>query len=138
MTGGQLETILYNALKAMDLPINGEVYYSGMRPTQNGNDPNKEDIVVRSLTGDNKQVQKGSCLINVYVPDITVASGAVLKDKRRTDTLEQWAATLPKALTRATGILFRPSGMITTLKEPDIKEHFVSLKMDFKLLNEHY
>ena len=116
MTGGQLETILYNALKAMDLPINGEVYYSGMRPTQNGNDPNKEDIVVRSLTGDNKQVQKGSCLINVYVPDITVASGAVLKDKRRTDTLEQWA----------------------TLKEPDIKEHFVSLKMDFKLLNEHY
>lgn len=138
MTGGQLETILYNALKAMDLPINGEVYYSGMRPTQNGNDPNKEDIVVRSLTGDNKQVQKGSCLINVYVPDITVASGAVLKDKRRTDTLEQWVATLPKALTRATGILFRPSGMITTLKEPDIKEHFVSLKMDFKLLNEHY
>lgn len=138
MTGGQLETILYNALKAMDLPINGEVYYSGMRPTQNGNDPNKEDIVVRSLTGDNKQVQKGSCLINVYVPDITVASGAVLKDKRRTDTLEQWAATLPKALTKATGILFRPSGMITTLKEPDIKEHFVSLKMDFKLLNEHY
>ena len=138
MTGGQLETILYNALKAMDLPINGEVYYSGMRPTQNGNDPNKEDIVVRSLTGDNKQVQKGSCLINVYVPDITVASGAVLKDKRRTDTLEQWATTLPTVLTRATGILFRPSGMITTLKEPDIKEHFVSLKMDFKLLNEHY
>ncbi len=138
MTGGQLETILYNALKAMDLPINGEVYYSGMRPTQNGNDQNKEDIVVRSLTGDNKQVQKGSCLVNIYVPDITVASGAVLKDKRRTDTLEQWATTLPKALTRATGILFRPSGMITTLKEPDIKEHFVSLKMDFKLLNEHY
>ena len=138
MTGGQLETILYNALKTMVLPINGEVYYSGMRPTQNGNDPNKEDIVVRSLTGDNKQVQKGSCLVNVYVPDITVASGAVLKDKRRTDALEQWATTLPKALTRATGILFRPSGMITTLKEPDIKEHFVSLKMDFKLLNEHY
>ena len=109
-----------------------------MRPTQNGNDQNKEDIVVRSLTGDNKQVQKGSCLINVYVPDITVASGAVLKDKRRTDTLEQWATTLPTVLTRATGILFRPSGMITTLKEPDIKEHFVSLKMDFKLLNEHY
>lgn len=138
MTGGQLETILYNALKAMVLPINGEVYYSGMRPTQNGNDPNKEDIVVRSLTGDNKQVQKGSCLVNVYVPDITVASGAVLKDKRRTDTLEQWATTLPTVLTKATGILFRPSGMITTLKEPDIKEHFVSLKMDFKLLNEHY
>ena len=45
---------------------------------------------------------------------------------------------LPTVLTRATGILFRPSGMITTLKEPDIKEHFVSLKMDFKLLNEHY
>ena len=138
MTGGQLETILYNALKTMVLPINGEVYYSGMRPTQNGNDQNKEDIVVRSLTGDNKQVQKGSCLVNVYVPDITVASGAVLKDKRRTDALEQWAATLPTVFTKATGILFRPSGMITTLKEPDIKEHFVSLKMDFKLLNEHY
>ena len=138
MTGGEIEKVLYQCVKAMDLPVTGEVYYKGMRPLQNGDDPGKEDIVVAVLTGTAGQIQKGSCVVNVYVPDTQVASGAFLWNKRRTDEIERWLASLPRELTRMSGILFKPSGMIATLAEEKVKEHFVSLKMDFKLLNADY
>ena len=138
MTGGEMEKVLYQGVKAMDYPVTGEVYYRGTRPLQNGDDPGKEDIVVSVLTGTADQVQKGSCLVNVYVPDVMVASGAWMKDKRRTNFMELWLAGVPKKLTAISGILFRPSAMIVTLKHEGLKEHFVTLKMDFKLLNENY
>lgn len=138
MTGGEITKVLYQCVKAMDLPVTGEVYYKGMRPLQNGDDPGKEDIVVAVLTGTAGQIQKGSCVVNVYVPDTQVASGAFLWNKRRTDEIERWLAALPRELTRRSGILFKPSGMIATLAEEKVKEHFVSLKMDFKLLNADY
>lgn len=138
MTGGEIEKVLYQCVKAMDLPVTGEVYYKGMRPLQNGDDPGKEDIVVAVLAGTAGQIQKGSCVVNVYVPDTQVASGAFLWNKRRTDEIERWLAALPRELTRRSGILFKPSGMIATLAEEKVKEHFVSLKMDFKLLNADY
>ena len=138
MTGGEIEKVLYQCVKAIGLPVSGEVYYRGMRPLQNGDDQGKEDIVVAVLTGTADQVQKGSCLVNVYVPDVLVPSGAYLKDKRRTDDVERWLADVPRELTRRSGILFRPSGMILTLEEDGLKEHFVSLKMDYKLLNTDY
>lgn len=138
MTGGEITKVLYQCVKAMDLPVTGEVYYKGMRPLQNGDDPGKEDIVVAVLTGTAGQIQKGSCVVNVYVPDTQVASGAFLWNKRRTDEIERWLASLPRELTRMSGILFKSSGMIATLAEEKVKEHFVSLKMDFKLLNADY
>lgn len=138
MTGGEITKVLYQCVKAIDLPVTGEVYYKGMRPLQNGDDPGKEDIVVAVLTGTAGQIQKGSCVVNVYVPDTQVASGAFLWNKRRTDEIERWLAALPRELTRRSGILFKPSGMIATLAEEKVKEHFVSLKMDFKLLNADY
>ena len=138
MTGGEITKVLYQCVKAMDLPVTGEVYYKGMRPLQNGDDPGNEDIVVAVLTGTAGQIQKGSCVVNVYVPDTQVASGAFLWNKRRTDEIERWLAALPRELTRMSGILFKPSGMIATLAEEKVKEHFVSLKMDFKLLNADY
>ena len=138
MTAGEIAKVLYECVKAMDLPVTGEVYYKGMRPLQNGDDPGKEDIVVAVLTGTAGQIQKGSCVVNVYVPDTQVASGAFLWNKRRTDEIERWLASIPREVTRRSGILFKPSGMIATLAEEKVKEHFVSLKMDFKLLNADY
>lgn len=138
MTGGEITKVLYQCVKAMDLPVTGEVYYKGMRPLQNGDDPGKEDIVVAVLAGTAGQIQKGSCVVNVYVPDTQVASGAFLWNKRRTDEIERWLASIPREVTRRSGILFKPSGMIATLAEEKVKEHFVSLKMDFKLLNADY
>lgn len=151
MTGGEIEKFLYEGMKALvdadkasDCPkvspaLSGGVYYRGMRPMQNEQgETDKEDIVVAVITGNSRQMQSGSCVVNFYVPDTVTASGARMRNKGRTDQLEKWAETLPKLLTRRGDIYFVKSGMVTTLKEENISEHFVSLKMDFTLLNEHF
>lgn len=151
MTGGEIETFLYdgmNALVASDQAsespmvspaLSGGVYYRGMRPMQNEQGVvGKEDIVVAVITGNSKQLQKGSCVVNIYIPDTRTASGAWMRTKGRTDAVEAWAETLPKLLSRRGDILFEKSGMVMTLQEEATHEHFVSLKMDFTLLNESF
>ena len=151
MTGGEIETFLYDGMKALavsdqasDSPmvspaLSGGVYYRGMRPMQNEQgETGKEDIVVAVITGNAKQFQKGSCVVNVYIPDTHTASGAWMRTKNRTDAVEAWAETLPKLLSRRGDILFEKSGMVMTLQEEATHEHFVSLKMDFTLLNENF
>lgn len=151
MTGGDIEKFLYEGMKAiissdsassapMVAPaLSGSVYYRGMRPMQNEQGAvKKEDTVVAVITGNAKQLQKGSCVVNIYVPDTQTASGAWMRTKGRTDTVEAWANTLPKQLSRRGDILFEKSGMVMTLQEEATHEHFVSLKMDFTLLNESF
>lgn len=150
MTGGEIETFLYDGMKALvasdqasESPmvspaLSGGVYYRGMRPMQNEQgETGKEDIVVAVITGNAKQFQNGSCVVNVYIPDTHTASGAWMRTKSRTDAVEAWAETLPKQLSRCGDILFEKSGMVLTLQEEALHEHFVSLKMDFYLLNEN-
>ena len=151
MTGGEIEQFLYEGMKALiasdkaaatpivSPALSGGVYYRGTRPVQReqgGTDA--EDVVVAVIAGNDRQVQKGSCVVNIYVPDITVQSGAHMKDKSRTDMVEAWAKTLPPLLTRRGDIYFSASSMVMTLAEESIHQHFVSLKMDFRLLNENF
>lgn len=151
MTGGKLETILRDSIIALltedqastsphIVPaLTGGVYFRGMRPMQN--EPgiaNKEDAVVAVISGNEKQFQSGSCVVNIYVPDTKTASGAYMRTKGRTDQIEEWAVKVPKLLSRRGDILFEKSGMVITIKEEGINEHFVSLKMDFTLLNENF
>lgn len=150
MTGGEIETYLFDGMreiiaadKASLYPmvspeLSGSVYYRGTRPLQNEEGATaKEDVVVAVIAGNDRQIQKGSCVVNVYVPDTVVASGAHMKNKSRTDMLEAWAKTLPLLLSRRGDVTFSRSSMVLTLPEDSIKQHFVSLKMDFKLLNEN-
>lgn len=151
MTGGEIERFLFESMRALvasdreaESPmvspaLSGDVYYRGMRPMQNEQGAaNREDIVVAVLAGNEKQFQKGSCVVNIYIPDIRTASGAEMRDKGRTDSVEAWAKTLPKQLSRRGDILFEKSGIVMTLQEEALHEHFVSLKMDFTLLNESF
>ena len=151
MTGCEIENFLYEGMKAIiasdrasDSPVvnpalSGGVYYRGTRPLQReqgGTD--REDIVVACTDGDEHQIQKGVCVVDIYVPDITVASGAHMRNKQRTDMLESWAKTLPSLLTRSGDIYFTRSSMVLTRSEDAIHQHYVSLKMDFRLLNNDY
>lgn len=151
MTGGEIERFLFESMRALVVSdreaespmvspaLSGDVYYRGMRPVQNEQGAaNREDIVVAVLAGNEKQFQKGSCVVNIYIPDIRTASGAEMRDKGRTDSVEAWAKTLPKQLSRRGDILFEKSGIVMTLQEEALHEHFVSLKMDFTLLNESF
>lgn len=138
MTAGQIERHLYETIKALNPPVSGEVYYRGMRPEQTPPlGTGKEDIVVAVITGDNGHLQKGSCVVNAYVPDILVSSGAYLRDKARTDEIEAWLDTLPDQLSKSE-IIFTKSSIILTLPEEQLRQHFVSLKLDFTTLNENY
>lgn len=134
MTGGEVETYLYNGVKTLEPPITGKVYYRGMRPLQNDKDSDKEDCVVAVTTGTGLQVERGTCVVNVYVPDIRVPSGAYMRDKGRCDIIEKWLDGVPRRLTAMGDVFFERQSLILTLEEPALREHFVSLKMDFRLL----
>ena len=151
MTGGEIENFLYEGMKAIIASdrasaspvvrpaLSGKVYYRGTRPLQreqSGTD--REDVVVACTEGDDHQIQKGECVVDIYVPDITVASGAHMKNKSRTDQLEAWAKTLPSLLTRRGDIYFTRSAMVLTRPEEAIRQHYVSLRMEFRLLNNDY
>lgn len=138
MTCEQLETLLYERVKAANLPISGGVYYRGTRPMQNENDEHKEDCVVAVLTGTGGELAKGTCLVNVYIPDIRTNGGRYLKNRTRCEEISELLDVLPMTIRKDCAVYFSRSEMILTEEEPDLKEHFVSLKMDFKLIQENY
>ena len=50
--------------------VSGKVYRKGMRPPES----DKEDIVVKFLSGVDEQVHSGIVVLNIYVPYISVLS----------------------------------------------------------------
>ena len=136
MTGGEVENILRERIIKAEPPISGGVYFKEMR-TRHDNTGGLEDCEVMVLTGKGLDKLEGTCVVNIYVPDTLTASGLYLRSKRRTDALEKWLETLPQTI-RDGSIYFTRDGLITTIKEPDTKEHFVSLKMRFKVIEENF
>jgi len=150
MTGSEILEILYNGVKALlaadreseqpviTPPLSGQLYRKGHRPEQSGQPQrDKEDTVVAVIAGSDSQIQKGSCLVNVYIPD-TLTSGGAFLQSRRTEQAERWLKGLPGALSRMGDVSFKPSAMILTLEKAEIHQHYASLKMDFRLLNPDY
>lgn len=137
MTGGEIENILRERILSAQPPISGGVYFKGMRTRQGRTDGDLEDCEVMVLTGKGVELLEGTCVVNVYVPDTLTASGLYLRSKRRTDAIEKWLEGVP-SLIRGGGIYFVRDGLITTLAEPDTREHFVSLKMKFRVIEENY
>lgn len=140
MTCEELETLLYMRVSAAHLPITGKVYYRGTRPLQNDveDDKRTEDCVISVLTGTGGELVKGTCVVNVYVPDVRVNSGLYLKNRVRCQEIGEMLDVLPETLRKNCPVYFTRSGMITTESEPNLKEHFVSLKMDFKFIQTDY
>ena len=126
-------------IKAKYATISGKVYYRGLRPICKTAEDYKEDAVVAFLAGTSGDVQKGTCLVNIYVSDTKAPSGVYYKAKPR---CEEIAAALEKfpnfANSEDEDIYFKQSDMILTIAEEEIHQHFVSLKMEFKVLNENY
>lgn len=139
MTEYELESFLYDNVKsAIGSSILGNVYKSGMRPIYEPMTSHKEDAVVIVSTGTHAQLQKAVCLVNVYVPDVIVSDGRSLEDKVRCGEIANLLKTLPSLLTKAADGRFVQTDMLLTIEEPDTKEHFVSLKMDFMTIQDNY
>ena len=137
MTGGEIENILRERIINANPPISGSVYFKDMRSRQGRTDGDLEDCEVMVLTGKGLELLEGTCVVNVYVPDTLTASGLYLRSKRRTDAIEKWLEGVPMAI-RSGSLYFERDGLITTIAEPDTHEHFVSLKMKFKVIEENY
>lgn len=137
MTTGELESLLRTKVIDARPPITGGVYFKEMRPRQLDGDSNLEDCEVMVLTGGGSELVSGTCVVNIYVPDTLTASGLYLRSKRRTDELEAWLSELPMII-RSGEVYFTRDGLVTTLKEESTHEHFVSLKMKFKVVENLY
>lgn len=143
MNGGKLEQIIYERFKSFvkdNMPIGGKIYYRGLRPIQENSSSYKEDAVIGFLTGVGGDLQEGSLVINVYVPDVLGAkSGLYLMNKSRcdavADALEKFVSYVNS---KGCEVFLKQSEMIYTFAEEAIRQHFVSLKLDFKVLNTNY
>ena len=140
MTSDELETLLFERVCAAHLPISGKVYKRGTRPLQNdvADDKRTEDCVVAALMGKGGELVKGTCVVNVYIPDTRVNSGLYLKNIVRCQEIGELLDVLPETIRKKCPVYFTRSEMITTESEPNLKEHFVSLKMDFKFIQTNY
>lgn len=132
-TGQQVEDDIYGLVNASSLLplISGAVYKFGMRPK----DSQAEDAIVKFVTGLDGQIQEGVVVVNIYVPDFDVyEDGVMRKDITRCTELEVTAVEWVKSLTVAkSDYKFKLAQTIYTEEEPDMHQHFVSVRLNFKL-----
>lgn len=133
-TGQQIEDDIYGLVNASSLSslISGTVYKFGMRPK----DSQTEDAIVKFVTGLDGQIQRGVVVVNIYVPDFdTYNDGILRKDITRCTELEVAAAEWVKSLTAGkSDYKFELAQTIYTEEEPDIHQHFTSIRLNYSLL----
>lgn len=85
-TEQQIERDFYSFIKNSSLgaAIKGEVYRPKMRPA----DAKTEDLIVKFYTGTDEQIQAGTVIIDIYVPDIKTTDGRMVKNMTRIGVLE--------------------------------------------------
>lgn len=114
----------------LEYSINGSIYFEGTRPK----DSTKEDAVLVYTQGTSRQVEQGTITILVFVPDLPQQGGHTAPNLKRIIQIErksaEWVQTLRGSKSR--GYLFRVVQAIAHYPQPEIKQHFVSLKLDYK------
>lgn len=132
-TAKQVQTDIINLLERSELvsEISGEVYRSGYRPR----DSRLEDAIVIFTTGLPDEIETGVVTINVFVPDIDpFNNGVLVEDGERTSALEVLAQSWVDSLSAAmSNYAFELQQTIYTEAEPDINQHFVVVKLKYRL-----
>lgn len=108
--------------------VSGKVYRKGMRPPES----DKEDIVVKFLSGIDEQIQSGIIVLNIYVPDTTIRStGAKVEDIKRVEELEELALSFIEE-NDSTEYELSKDGTPKSLEAEGIEQHFISVRIKFK------
>lgn len=131
-TGKEIETDLRSLIIHSSLArgVNGKVYRGGYRPR----DSKKEDIVVSFLEGTATLPQRGIVNVYIYVPDILSKDNVPIENGQRTDELETLAANWLDGINGMLGYDWWPDEAIHTENDEEIHQHFVYLKLNFKLI----
>ena len=132
-TSKQVQGDIYRLLKDSKLAgdISGEVYRAGMRPR----DSRKEDAVVIFTAGLPDQIQTGVVTVNIFVPDIDpYENGVWVEDGERTEQVERLAQEwVDEVAENSTDYEFELKESVRTEEEPDIRQHFVCVKIGYRL-----
>lgn len=108
--------------------ITGKVYRKGMRPDNS----DKEDIVVKFLSGTDEQVQSGIVVINVYVPDVVIRkTGAKVENIGRVEELEELIISFVEDNDSNEYDLSK-DGTPKSLEAEGIEQHFIYARIKFK------
>lgn len=130
-TAKQVQTDIIDLLRNSELAaeVTGEIYRKGYRPR----DSRQEDIIVIFTTGIPDEIQTGVVTINIFIPDIDpYGNGVQVEDGERSETLETLAQRWVDSLS-GTNYLFELQQTIYTEAEPEINQHFVVVKLRFRL-----
>lgn len=127
------DTILYRLLK--DSPVknalSGSIYVGDDRP----DDSQDEDIVVNSLELTQEHLpQVGTGNVNIFVPDVPVTIAGKPQTKANRIRLKALSELVMQTLrdARIEGLKLIPTGQ-STLAEPDVKQHFVNIRVEWNI-----
>jgi len=133
-TQNEILTTLFTLISASPISgLNGGIY-KNTRPS----DSTLEDCVISLISGTTgKFVQNGAMYVKIFYSDILNGS-TYYEDNVKGSTLETLLINLSAILLSQDSIIFdilSRETMIEKVDHVDIKEHFVTLKMNFKILN---
>ena len=86
-TEQEIERDFYSFVKnsPLGISIKGKVYRDEMRPAN----AKSEDLIVKFYTGVDGQIQTGTVIIDIYVPDIANGDGRKVKNSPRIAELQR-------------------------------------------------
>lgn len=128
----QIERDFYQFIKDSDLgaALRGTVYRSEMRPT----DATDEDLVVKFLAGTDEQIQRGTVVLNLYVPDIDYTDGRKVADKKRIGELQELILDFVDTCDD-NDYLIELDGTPYSTINTDIEQHLIVTRLKFQRIS---
>ena len=135
-TAKQVQTDIIKLLEGSVLAegVNGEIYRATPGSSLRPRDSRKEDIEVIFTTGLPNQIQTGVVTLRIWVPDFDpYANGVMEEDGERVAEVEALAQRWVDSLTTdRSNYWFSLQQTINTETEPEIAQHFVSVRLAYK------
>lgn len=128
----EIERDFYTLVKRSKLgsAIRGSLYRSEMRPAN----ANSEDLIVKFLAGTDEQIQSGTVILNLYVPDIDFQDGRKVADKERIGILQRLIVDFIAEYDSGEYLIQSDGTPYSTLN-PDIEQHLIVSRIKFKRLS---
>lgn len=129
----EIERDFYTLIKNSTLgtSIRGTVYRSEMRPK----DADSEDLIVKFLAGVDEQIQSGTMILNLYVPDTSIDGGRKVADKNRIGELQRLILDFIEQFNN-TEYWIKTDGTPYSTYNPDIEQHLIVTRLKFQRLSD--
>ncbi len=125
----EIERDFYTLIKNSKLSaaLRGSLYRSEMRPAN----ADGEDLIVKFLAGADEQIQSGTMLLNLYVPDTEIAGGRKVADKKRIGELQRLILDFVEECDDAE-YWIKTDGTPYSTYNSDIEQHLIVTRLKFQ------